>query len=254
MSGGRAPHRAARRSPARAATGLYFGRATDTAGADLWCEFRHEARITADGDGACVARTRRRSATCRRGSVQHRARHTYTSSARVRLRSVRADAPMHASSAVRTAGAVLSARNNSVSARGARGRGRGARTRGGGGHCVGMARPHPRHTQTTEIFSGLGHQPEGHLSADVQPRPRPGAPTEHPNVSAAPSGRAPRKHPGVSVVRGGSGLATAEAAVAKTRPAWAPVGAEPFPAPRAARGALWRPGTAQVWRWRGRQG
>ena len=125
---------------------------------------------------------------------------------------------------------------------------------GGGGHCVGMARPHPRRTQTTEIFSGLGHQPEGHLSAAVQPRPRPGAPTEHPNVSAAPSGRAPRKHPGVSVVRGGSGLATAEAAVAKTRPAWAPVGAEPFPAPRAARGALWRPGTAQVWRWRGRQG
>jgi hypothetical protein len=254
MSGGRAPHRAARRSPARAATGLYFGRATDTAGADLWCEFRHEARFTADGDGACVARTRRRSATCRRGGVQHRARHTYTSSARVRLRSVRADAPMHAPSAVRTAGAVLSARNNSVSARGARGRGRGARTRGGGWHCVGMARPHPRRTQTTEIFSGLGHQPEGHLSAAVQPRPRPGAPTEHPNVSAAPSGRAPRKHPGVSVVRGGSGLATAEAAVARTRPAWAPVGAEPFPAPRAARGALWRPGTAQVWRWRGRQG
>jgi hypothetical protein len=153
MSGGRAPHRAARRSPARAATGLYFGRATDTAGADLWCEFRHEARITADGDGACVARTRRRSATCRRGSVQHRARHTYTSSARVRLRSVRTDAPMHAPSAVRTAGAVLSARNNSVSARGARGRGRGARTRGGGGALRGHGAPTPApHADHRDFF------------------------------------------------------------------------------------------------------
>jgi hypothetical protein len=246
MSGGRAPHRAARRSPARAATGLYFGRATDPADADLWCEFRHEERIRADSDGARVARTRRRSATCRRGGTQHRARRTDTSSARVRLRSVRADAPVHAPSAVRTAGAAWSARNSGVSARGARGRGRGAHTRGGGGHCVGMARPHLRRTQTTEIFPGVGHQPEGHLSAAVQPRPRPDAPTEHPNVSAAPPGRAPPKPRGVRGGRRGSGLATAEALVARTRPAWAPVGAEPFPAPRTARGALWRPGMAQV--------
>ena len=148
MSGGRAPHRAARRSPARAATGLYFGRATDPADADLWCEFRHEGRIRADSDGARVARTRRRSATCRRGGTQHRARRTDTSSARVRLRSVRADAPVHAPSAVRTAGAAWSARNSGVSARGARGRGRGAHTRGGGalrGHGAPTPAPHADH-------------------------------------------------------------------------------------------------------------
>ena len=131
--GGEVAHRAARRSPARAATRLCFGRATDLTGGDLWCAARHEERISADRGGACVPRTRRRSATCRRGGAQHRARHTATSNARVRLLSVRAPAPVHAPSPVRTAGAARPARNSCVSVRGARGRGCGARTRGGGG-------------------------------------------------------------------------------------------------------------------------
>ena len=131
--GGEVAHRAARRSPARAATRLCFGRATDLTGGDLWCAARHEERISADRGGACVPRTRRRSATCRRGGAQHRARHTATSNARVRLLSVRAHAPVHAPSPVRTAGAARPARNSCVSVRGARGRGCGARTRGGGG-------------------------------------------------------------------------------------------------------------------------
>jgi hypothetical protein len=61
-------------------------------------------------------------------------------------------------------------------------------TSGGGWHCGGIPRLHPRRPQTTVHFGGLGHQPERHLSAALQPRPRPGAPTEHPNVSAAPPG------------------------------------------------------------------
>ena len=129
----------------------------------------------------------------------------------------------------------------------------GTHTRGGW-YCGGIPRLHPRRLQITVHFSGLGHQPERHLSAALQPHPRPGAPTKHPNVSPAPPGRAPHKHPRVGVVRGGSTLATAAAAVARMRPAWCTVGAEPFPAPRAARGALWRPSMAQVWRRRGRQG
>ena len=61
-------------------------------------------------------------------------------------------------------------------------------TSGGGWHCGGIPRLHPRRPQTTVHFGGLGHQPERYLSAALQPRPRPGAPTQHPNVSAATPG------------------------------------------------------------------
>jgi hypothetical protein len=63
----------------------------------------------------------------------------------------------------------------------------GTHTRGGW-YCGGIPRLHPRRLQITVHFSGLGHQPERHLSAALQPRPRPGAPTQHPNVSAATPG------------------------------------------------------------------
>jgi hypothetical protein len=123
-----ASHHAARRLPARLATGLYFGTPTHLAGPDLWCVARHEGRITTGHGEACMPRTRRRNAPTRWGHAWHRARHIDTSNALVRLRTGRADASVRAPNVVCTASAARPARNSGVNARGARGRGRGART------------------------------------------------------------------------------------------------------------------------------